>query len=225
MGSILGIDEEEADSIQPLSDSSIPRKGALPKDFQDALSIIFDKGTVSEPVMEQPKESSPQPEISIPDPATYVAHSYATMVETDPSQLAPAVEIDERSQFAMYGSMTDQPLVFNEMTTILQPPPPLIVPPPAAITIPAPLAKTKISIKTSDVLPENIPTPPIQILDANGKLMKIPTSNVNISDYPMSDGEEDTSASDKLKASSRMMDLDDLAMLGIDADDLAAQCI
>lgn len=74
-------------------------------------------------------------------------------------------------------------------------------------------------------LPENIPTPPIKILDANGKLMKIPTSNVDIYDYPMSDGEEDTSASDKLKASSRMMDLDDLAMLGIDADDLAAQCI
>lgn len=47
----------------------------------------------------------------------------------DPTQIVPAAEMDERSQFAMYGSMTDQPLVFNEMAAVIQPPPPAIASP------------------------------------------------------------------------------------------------
>lgn len=152
----------------------------------------------------------------------------------DAAQIATPMELPEHSQYAIYGSMTDQPLVFNEIPsmptkpeqglTVTKPVPPVTKAPPA------PPIKAKKIVNASDVpavltLPENIPTPPIQILDANGKLMKIPTSSVDIDDYPMSDGENDTSASDKLKPSNRMMELDELAMLGIDADDLAAQCI
>lgn len=168
---------------------------------------------------------------------TTYAQAYQTMLETesqqhtmiDPTQMAAAMELDEHSQYAIYGSMTDQPLVFNEMPAMHTPAVP--IPPVAPVQPVAPIKPMKKTIiNASDVpaaltLPENIPTPPIQILDANGKLMKIPTSTIDIAEYPMSDGEEDTSASDKLKPSSRMMELDDLAMLGIDADDLAAQCI
>lgn len=224
---LSGIDEEEAESI-----ADAAGKGGLPKDFQDALSIIFDKGA-EVPKTEEPEEPSPQPnDIGIADPA-YV-QAYQSMLDSenhqhvmiDPSQISAAVELDEHTQYAIYGSMTDQPLVFNEMPTMTLQPVSAI----ATAPTPPPLIKAKKSVNASDVpaaltLPENIPTPPIQILDANGKLMKIPTSNVDMADYPMSDGEDDTSASDKLKPSSRMMELDDLAMLGIDADDLAAQCI
>lgn len=192
------------------------------------MSIIFDKG--AERALEEIKVPS-VPDLS-PSKEDY-PQTFAVPEQSDEQVQAnqPPAELDERSQFAMYGSMTDQPLVFNDIPAVVLPPSiplPVAVPAPVLPVLqPILLPKTKKTMNASDVpaaltLPENIPTPPIRILDANGRLMRIPTSVV---DLPVSDGEDDTSASDKLKASSRMMDLDDLAMLGIDADDMAAQCI
>lgn len=191
------------------------------------MSIIFDKGA-AEKAANVPKEvPAVEPDIALVKSA--YPHGYPPMIEgdikqhqliVDPSQMVAPMELDEQSQYAMYGSMTDQPLVFNEIPTGVPPPTPVSVAPSASIaaTSQLQLSKSKKFVDASNVaavltLPENIPTPPVQILDANGKLMKIPDATTH------------TSAIDKYKPTNRMIELDDLAMLGIDADDLAAQCI
>lgn len=190
------------------------------------MSIIFDKGA-SEQEANAPK-GTPVIETDISMVKSTYPHGYQPILESDishhqlidPTQMVTPMELDEQSQYAMYGTMTDQPLVFNEIPTGVPPPAPVSTVPsvPIAATsqLQLPNSSTKF-VDASDVspaltLPENIPTPPVQILDANGKLMKIPDTNTHI-------------AIEKLKPTNRMIELDDLAMLGIDADDLAAQCI
>ncbi|KAJ6635398.1 Zinc finger matrin-type protein, partial [Pseudolycoriella hygida] len=57
-----GIDEADADLVRKtISDAPLPRKGPLPQDFQDALSIIFDQKSIQE--TETEKAVQPEPTI------------------------------------------------------------------------------------------------------------------------------------------------------------------
>lgn len=207
----------------------------MPQDFQDALSIIFDKGVekankddgqmVPEPLPVPPPASVdiPQDDSSI---STFVPMDMAS-IDSQPEIVAntmiPAtMELDEQSQYILYGSMTDKPLVFNE-SSVAQ----------------AVMQQHVATIANSDVLTQNIPTPPIQILDAAGNLTQIPGPVLEVSSNFMTldtDGNPiittqrldiipKETAYEAEQKKKRMQELDDLAMLGIDAEDMAAQCI
>lgn len=208
-----GIDAEEANALEPISDALHPRKGALPKDFQDALSIIFDKGadTSQDETVESSGESTSQT-VSGDNTVTTYVHMDSSTIEPEtvivPPPVLTAAEIDQQSQYIMWGSMTDKPLVFNE------------------VPIPPTLQISSISARSAAMmLPENIPTPPIQILDAAGNITQIPGTATN-EDFNMildtADKNDQEEAAIKAK---RMQELDDLAMLGITVDDMAAQCL
>lgn len=151
-----------------ISDAPLPRKGPLPQDFQDALSIIFDQKPI--PDLDAEKIIQPDP------------NSDAN------SQIIPMQIVDEQSQhtmdmyqsFPLPGLKSDVDLSFAEDVDIPDPLP-LAIPPP--------------------------PPPPVTE-DANKMMVE---------------AEEDPSVIAKKLEDSALMD--DLAMLGIDADDLAAQCI
>lgn len=204
-----------------------PAKGGLPQDFQDALSIIFDKGVekanevVSDTVQVEPVTESTATDATIVettsiaiapdgDPMDMDSQSQPEM-HIDPNEMtvAPTMELDEQSQYMLYGSMVDKPLVFND----------------AAVTV-ASMAK-------------NIPTPPIQILDAAGNLTQIPGPLLEIgNDFMVLDanGQPKSAVATAAAAAAaaaesiavnanearkkRLHELDDLAMLGIDAEDV-----
>lgn len=210
-----------------------PTKGGLPQDFQDALSIIFDKGvekskeeagdvavvgTVTEPAtaattvaaaiaLETPAIVHDDESISTFAPMDMDSQSQPEM-HIDPNAMAVAstIELDEQSQYMLYGSMTDKPLVFNDADN-------------NAVTVAS--------------MTKNIPTPPIQILDAAGNLTQIPGPVLEIgSDFMVLDANgQPTVATGVTDAPSvthdmtearkkRLQELDDLAMLGIDAEDV-----
>lgn len=167
-----GIDEADADLVRKtISDAPLPRKGPLPQDFQDALSIIFDQKPIPDPESDT---------INLPE---------SNLVEAD-SQIIPMQIVDEQSQhtmdlyqasFPLTGLKADQDLSFADFAADVD------VPDPLPIDIPPP------------------PPPPIQ--------EEMTTKAVD----------EDPSILAKKLEDSALMD--DLAMLGIDASDLAAQCI
>lgn len=191
-----GIDEEEAEDLEPLPVPPPPTKGGLPQDFQDALSIIFDKG-VEKPLEKDENALNP---VAVADESAVVDaivsevpmaivndddESLSTFAPMDmDSQSQPELHhdpqtMDEQSQYMLYGSMTDKPLVFNDGDNI---------------------------IATSQI----IPTPPLpaQILD--------PTHIPEPTLAPV----EPESAEVIEARQKRLQELEDLAMLGIDAEDV-----
>lgn len=219
----------------------------MPKDFQDALSIIFDKG-VEKDEQDTPAGSTTEAGTSAPEHKLQVNEQIISTMEivTDQSQITEHItqtmlqqqqmiqqhsqdinstsipmELDEQSQYLMYGTMTDKPLVFNEVPTSqviqeqLQQPP----------------QQQEIIINNVDLneklLTHSIPTPPIQILDGDGNLTQIPGQVIEVPSVD-ADGkfiQAFETVEDEEQKRKRAQELDDLAMLGIDAEDLAAQCI
>lgn len=234
---------EEAESMELEAAVAPPRPPGdiLPKDFQDALSIIFDKGveksseelaalvaTASIPVGgENPTEITNV--VMHDDTSTFVQMDVSSM-DTQPSHVEPDlsngainIEHDDQSQYIY----AEEHYVQNHIQQ--------------SHVIPSSIESQSIDLST-----QNIPTPPIQILDAAGNLTKIPGPVLEVgSDFVVLDsdgnrinyaiatdeniikmdaGQTETEQEIELKLK-RQQELDDLAMLGIDADDLAAQCI
>lgn len=154
-----------------ISDAPLPRKGPLPQDFQDALSIIFDQKT-------------------IPDPETDKINQPDANIDAD-SQIIPMQIVDEQSQHTMDIYQTSFPLA-----GIQQPEVDLSFA--EDVDIPDPLP-----------LPLAIPPPPPPITEVAEK-----TSSKTVDD---NDDDSPSAAAKKLEDSVLM---DDLAMLGIDADDV-----
>lgn len=222
----------------------------MPKDFQDALSIIFDKG-VEKDEQNTPAESTAESgtaalehkvqgseqvistmEISM-DTSQISEHITQTMLQQqqmiqlhsqDVIATSIPMEFDEQSQYLMYGTMTDKPLVFNEMAIPQIFPEQLLQPPQQQEFIFS-------NVDSSErILTHSIPTPPIQILDGDGNLTQIPgqvieVPSVDADGKPFIQAESLKTIDDEEQKRKRAQELDDLAMLGIDAEDLAAQCI
>lgn len=194
-----GIDESEVDSVpKPISDAPIPRKGPLPKDFQEALNIIF------------PGEKKPEDEISektnsIPtEPAKKLEPSQIEApVPEEMSLDANSLPADEASQH----SLGEAFLGF----------------PPAPIA--APVAYPDITQDVPDlaslvgaVPPPPPPPPPNPVEDDTNE----GKTSADKSGEKKENRENVSPPNGNIR---RQEELDDLAMLGIDADDLAAQCM
>lgn len=223
---------EEAESMEletvvppppPASDND-----NLPKDFQDALSIIFDKGAEKSnddaPVPAESDISKEKAQVAQVETPTF-AHTdsqpqHIEYDQTNASGMGAAnMEIDDQSQhYMLYG---DENYVQNVHQSMSVP---------------------SADAQSADLTTQSIPTPPIQMLDAAGNLTQIPGPVLEVSsDFVMLDpdgnridhysakndaGPHDNDHESELQKHVRkQQELDDLAMLGIDADDLAAQCI
>lgn len=215
-------------------------RGELPKDFQDALSIIFDKGvekpgdetTASASAAGESENSNEIQHVVMQDEASNFAQMDISSMDSQHSQVehaennAVTMELDEQSQYMLYEEHYAQ----NHIQPTL---PGLPSVPQASVASIPPTA--------GDLAAQNIPTPPIQIVDAAGNITQIPGLVLEVgSDFMMLDadgnriiesnaGQADTGKIDNAHEidlqNKRRQELDDLAMLGIDADDLAAQCI
>lgn len=215
-------------------------KDELPKDFQDALSIIFDKGvekpsdetTASAPAAGESENSNEIQHVVMQDDASNFAQMDISSMDSQHSQVEHAennavnMELDEQSQYMLYEEHYAQ----NHIQPTL----------PGLPSVPQ-ASVASIPPTVGDLAAQNIPTPPIQIVDAAGNITQIPGLVLEVgSDFMMLDadgnriiesnaGRADTGKIDNAHEidlqNKRRQELDDLAMLGIDADDLAAQCI
>ncbi|XP_029721524.2 zinc finger matrin-type protein CG9776 [Aedes albopictus] len=189
-----GIDEAEADLVpKPISDAPIPRKGPLPKDFQEALDILFD-GDKPKPAELIASETKP-PELMPPIPVVPI-------MDTDqPQMIVPeAIEIYNQQIAAQYSSaVVSAPAIAYDDESQNQP-----------------LEMGSNADHSSDSLPPvraegSPPLPPSsENDDGSGGSEPIPQAPPP----PEIENEE---------TRRKRAELEELAMLGIDADDMAAQ--
>lgn len=179
-----GIDEADADLVpKPISDAPRPRKGPLPKDFQDALNIIF------------PGEKKPDSDVPTAPVEEPKKESTDILLE---QQMVMSDELSQQSLdvYGVYAAAAAAGVSFSgtaQMYGIYEP-------------------SAQENIPTEIIAPP--PPPPPIFLETNGSDKSPEMKTVEMEDVVPD--EPDTAARDEL---------DDLAMLGIDADDMAAQCM
>lgn len=224
-----GIDETETEFVpKPISDAPIPRKGPLPKDFEEALNIIFpDEKKPDDSVMAKPLGET---QIIIEEPVMQQSDLIKEGIHMMTVEETSLVGLDEASQMSM-----NEPLQFNKPALS------------AEVTAAQNSVNKSVDISSQSEFIENvtaacissIPPPPLESeaeekkaendnieevtfhkKSPDGTRFLSPTKDIvaNISnDRPLSPTD-----SEKHR---RQEELDDLAMLGIDADDMAAMCI
>lgn len=217
-------------------------KDNLPKDFQDALSIIFDKGAseaaaaaastdpatatnadenvheIQHVIMQDESSTFGQMDMSSMD-------SHHSQLEHEQNNGAANMDIEEQSQYALLYGDEQQHYMVNQVHQ-----------------------SSVEAAQGLDLGTQSIPTPPIHVIDAAGNLQQIPGPVLEVgNDFVMLDadgnridyqsnvgsggggntgvGVQEHNHDIELQNKLKQQELDDLAMLGIDADDLAAQCI
>lgn len=193
-----GIDETEADLVpKPISDAPIPRKGPLPKDFQQALDILFD-GDKPKPADVIANETKP-PELPPPPPREPV-------IDTDqPQMIVPeAIEIYNQQIAAQYNTavVSGAAISYDEHDE--------------SQNQPLEMATTKGQQAVKSEPPE---TTPLKIKEEpkNGTAEEAePATKAVAPPPPPADVENE-------ETRRKRAELEELAMLGIDADDMAAQ--
>lgn len=187
-----GIDQDELENMETIV-PDVPAQDVLPKDFQDALSILFDKGDQPDgtKLSANTEKKTSAGETTIESGATMHDENsvYATMdivmdtqeqIEIDPNAATTAMQsIDEQAQYLLYGGLTENSIYGD--------------------------------LSTHPTIDGSIPMP--------GSVLDAIHDGTTKNDNQMA-GIDDINAKNK-----RLQELDDLAMLGIDAEDLAAQCI
>lgn len=230
---VVGIDGADADAvIKTISDAPLPRKGPLPQDFQDALSIIFPGE--KKPDTKTPASDSKNPSVSI-DVATTATtttldisdhnlqidknnlheqhHMDAVSAASTNDQHAVIYQQpqqhqhdDSHSQMNMdtYGTFS----VVNGVPILNQ----------AAF----PTSDDSVAQQQQhEVHPvANSSTNDISVND-----VPLPTDACTVAMKMMEKQQDEKTIEAEEKRALRQAELNDLAMLGIDADDMAAQCI
>lgn len=191
-----GIDETEADLVpKPISDAPIPRKGPLPKDFQQALDILFD-GDKPKPAEVIANETKP-PELPPPPPVE-------APIDTDrPQMIVPeAIEMYNQQIAAQYNTavVSGAAISYDENDE--------------SQNQPLEMATSKTAVVVKSEPPESAPIK-IKEEPKNG------TAEAAVADAePASKVAPDVENEETRR---KRAELEELAMLGIDADDMAAQ--
>lgn len=184
----LGIDEADADLvIKPISDAPLPRKGPLPQDFQDALSIIFpgERKPVAPLPVEPPKPQVTESDIS--SGSTFTSDTTAALLQADQHNALLQQQLHEdQSEHSMDN-------VYSAFSVV-----------------------NGVPVINQDLqFAEDVDVPDVPMI----QVPQLPSQDEPLAEIKASKSPEEESKT------SRMDELNDLAMLGIDADDLAAQCI
>lgn len=189
-----GIDQDELENMETIV-PDVPAKDVLPKDFQDALSILFDKedqpdGTKVSANTDNKttvSESTIESGVAMHDEnSAYTAMDIVMDTqdhnEIDPNAATTAIQsVDEQAQYLLYGGLNENALYGD--------------------------------LSTHPTIDGSIPMPG-SVLDATND------GTIQNNNGDQMAGIDYINAKNK-----RLQELDDLAMLGIDAEDLAAQCI
>uniref|UniRef100_A0A6P4F0Z7 Zinc finger matrin-type protein CG9776 isoform X2 n=1 Tax=Drosophila rhopaloa TaxID=1041015 RepID=A0A6P4F0Z7_DRORH len=191
-----GIDEAESDlATQPLDAAAQPRDGELPKDLAEALNIIFpSEGAVPEATNE--KQSEPKTITTIvEDDAVLSEHNLQDLAKQG-IHLVTIDETEASKNSPMPTSKKDEELrIMNGKSEA---------------------GGNLKQIDAEDIpMPSSPPTSTPADDDAKGKAIN---KQADISDIPQPPASP--SDSEKLR---RQAELDELAMLGIDSSDMAAQ--
>lgn len=188
----IGIDEADADLVpKPISDAPLPRKGPLPQDFQDALSIIF-------PGEKKPDGSSDNVAAA---PAPPPPISSGAFIESAPNILLQS-SVDDHHLHANMPTML-MPEDHSQHSLDIY----------AAFSV---MGDTGSTMAAPLIQPDMSFAEDVDVPDPQSLALIAPPEEANVIDGMEEEVDEKTS---------RMIELDDLAMLGIDADDLAAQCM
>ncbi|KPU79960.1 uncharacterized protein Dana_GF16816, isoform C [Drosophila ananassae] len=197
-----GIDEPETDLVaRPLDSAAQPADGALPKDLAEALNIIFpSEGSAAEAA----DDSSQLP--SVPQTVTTIVEDEPVLSEHNLQDLAKQgihlVTIQEAEASKSVNSSAKDPKKDKES--------------PALNGKTEPQAKSLKQIEADDIpMPSSPPSAPPAEEVKKGEPV---TKQTEILDIP--EPKESLSDSEKLR---RQAELDELAMLGIDSSDMAAQ--
>ncbi|XP_017119791.1 zinc finger matrin-type protein CG9776 isoform X1 [Drosophila elegans] len=195
-----GIDEAESDLVaQPLDVAAPPRDGELPKDLAEALNIIFpSEGAAPEATTE--KQSEPQTITTIvEDDAVLSEHSLHDLAKQG-IHLVTIDEAEASKNAAMLKSKDDkESQILNGKSEA---------------------AGNLKQIEAEDIpMPSSPPaSPPVADVVVDEAKSKVVQKQADISDIPQPPASP--SDSEKLR---RQAELDELAMLGIDSSDMAAQ--
>lgn len=199
-----GIDEPETDLVaRPLDSAAQPADGALPQDLAEALNIIFpSEGSAAEAA----DDSSQLP--SVPQTVTTIVEDEPVLSEHNLHDLAKQgihlVTIQEAEASKSANSSSKEPKKDKES--------------PALNGKTEPQTKSLKQIEADDIpMPSSPPSgPPAKEV----KNCEPVTNQTETLDIP--EPKESLSESEKLR---RQAELDELAMLGIDSSDMAAQCM
>ncbi|XP_062560487.1 zinc finger matrin-type protein CG9776 [Armigeres subalbatus] len=189
-----GIDEADADLVpKPISDAPIPRKGPLPKDFQEALDILFDgdKPKPADIIANETKLPEMVPQVPI-----------VPIIDTDqPQMIVPeAIEIYNQQIAAQYSTaVVSAPAIAYDDESQNQP-----------------LEMAKATDMAVDHSADSLPPAPT---DSSPPM---PPTGENESVEPMPPAPPPPEIENE-ETRRKRAELEELAMLGIDADDMAAQ--
>lgn len=173
--------------LKPISDAPLPRKGPLPQDFQDALSIIF-------PGEKKPDAPLAPGQTAGTETSDVVTSAAVSQFSSDPSGVSNSLDSHENHPAAMLHDEHSQ--LSMDMFTGFS----------TANDVPSMINQQDMSFA------EDVDVP--VVVSQNLPLQQQVDAAIE---------KETDEAAEKKK--SRMDELNDLAMLGIDADDLAAQCM
>ncbi|XP_055378225.1 zinc finger matrin-type protein CG9776 [Condylostylus longicornis] len=234
-----GIDEMETDFVpKPISEAPVPRKGPLPKDFEEALNIIFPGENKTDNKMDLPLETNTQ--INIETPHVDLQDIQENVViETIIESINDNNRSDDNHDNTIEETIVDN--IEIELQQIEMPPPVEI----SAINNEKTMETQEDTSKKTQNISNNSNSVPQVVTEEtviNELSIALPEENIITSENKSID-EKNLYLSPEIKTSSnekvlspipvpnpkqkewRPEELDDLAMLGIDADDLAAQCI
>lgn len=200
-----GIDEADADAVpKPISDAPLPRKGPLPQDFQDALSIIF------------PGEKKPIGDEEAAATNLPLQHMGIEQPDVSTATALGLIATDDQSQQSMdiYGSTF-----------------PYAIDAAAVAATGGVIQQQTTAMMMEDMsFAEDVDIPDIVVMPVTTQ--SISGGDIGVLSVAGSDigGATDTKELLRIdpemeKKLSRLDELNDLAMLGIDTDDLAAQCM
>nr|XP_043067680.1 zinc finger matrin-type protein CG9776 isoform X1 [Drosophila bipectinata] len=201
-----GIDEPETDLVaRPLDSAAQSADGALPQDLADALNIIFP----SEEAAEAADDSSQA--ATVPQTVTTIVEDEPVLSEHNLQDLAKQgihlVSIEEAEASKSVNASEKDDTKDKES--------------PALNGKSEPQAKALKQIEADDIpMPSSPPPAPAPAPAEEDKKCEPVTNQTDILDIP--EPKESPSDSEKLR---RQAELDELAMLGIDSSDMAAQCM
>lgn len=215
-----GIDEAETDLVpQPLEPASSSRDGELPKDFAEALNIIFPADRSAD---EANNEANPVP---VPQTITTIVEDEPVLDEHNLQDLAKQgihlVSIEETTSSSLPPLKESEKLAVDDSPMQMSP---NDAPQSAAYMQLAnggetdrlvPHATTIKTLSAQDIpMPCSPPATPVAEIKAKVNDM------VDVGDIPQPP--PSPTDSEKLR---RKAELEELAMLGIDSNDMAAQCM
>ncbi|XP_030080587.1 zinc finger matrin-type protein CG9776 isoform X2 [Drosophila hydei] len=207
-----GIDEAETDLVpQPLATAKQTRDGELPKDLAEALDIIFPADRSAEDESNQNKHVP-----AVPQTITTIVEDEPVLDEHNLQDLAKQgihlVSIEETTSSSMPGSTLDDAVQSNDSSMQIS------ADESSQGVYQQANGNVESTISLKQMTAQDIPMPGTPPADPIAEVKAKAEELFNVGDIPQPP--DSPTESEKMR---RQSELDELAMLGIDSSDMAAQ--